>query len=80
MDKKPTKAEQNQLTQEVLIYNINRRLNQMILNRMKAIATGQAIEEPPASEAPTAETAAETQSAAEPVQEENQTPPAEEQA
>lgn len=80
MDKKPTKAEQNQLTQEVLIYNINRRLNQMILNRMKAIATGQAIEEQPDSEAATAETAAETQPAAEPVQEENQTPPAEEQA
>jgi trigger factor len=79
MDKKPTKAEQNQLTQEVLIYNINRRLNQMILNRMKAIATGQAIEKQSASEVSTSETVAEPQAGAEPVQEENQTPPAEEQ-
>jgi len=78
MDKKPTKAEQNQLTQEVLIYNINRRLNQMILNRMKAIATGQALEEQPAEQGLASESSTESDSGNEPVQEENQDAPAEE--
>ncbi|MFN7036524.1 MAG: hypothetical protein ACK4SN_09165, partial [Bellilinea sp.] len=78
MDKKPTKAEQNQLTQEVLIYNINRRLNQMILNRMKAIATGQATEEQAVEEVLTTETSSEPEAGNEITQEENQNPPAEE--
>jgi trigger factor len=77
MDKKPTKAQQNQLTQEVLIYNINRRLNQMILNRMKAIATGQALEEQ-AEQDLASESSTESDSGNEPVQEEIQDAPAEE--
>jgi trigger factor len=80
MDKKPTKAEQNQLTQEVLIYNINRRLNQMILDRMKAIATGQAIEQQASSEETSSEAQAETEATSETEVEDTQTPPAEEQA
>ncbi len=47
--KKPSKVEQNKVAQDVLMYNINRRFNQMVLDRMKAIATGQAekaVEEP----------------------------------
>ncbi|GIV66230.1 MAG: trigger factor [Bellilinea sp.] len=74
MNKKPTKAEQNQLTQEVLIYNINRRLNQMILDRLKAIATGQNTEEQPAEESATTE----SQTSSDPVHEEGQNQPAEE--
>ncbi len=80
MDKKPTKAEHNQLTQEVLIYNINRRLDKMILDRMKAIATGQEIEQQIPKEVAAPETAVQAQPESEAVQEENQAPPAEEQS
>jgi len=76
MEKKPSKAEQNQLTQDILIYNINRRLNQMILNRMKAIATGQQIEEEVVSESADTNTINEQQPAEEETPE-DQTPPAE---
>ncbi|MEN4013292.1 MAG: trigger factor [Bellilinea sp.] len=40
--KKPSKVELGKVTQDVLMLNINRKFNQMVLDRMKALATGQA--------------------------------------
>ncbi len=55
--KKPSKVEQNKVAQNVLMYNMNRRFNQMVLDRMKAIATGQAdkVEQQPEMESEAAQ-------------------------